>query len=1005
MMKKRVIAVLLLAMLAVHAENLVFNGDFRLGTVGFARKNILSAERQLNESAEPLKVKNASLVIVNPRSEKWSVVGAEIQLKPDTEYIFRYQMKSSIPGIKITGRIVYPSGKWESFGGTVKLKSEFQTFKFRFRTPKKEFQHPWLPEFGNKVSGKTTIKPATITIRNIELYEDNADASAGREIIVTRPGKGRFLRQDQPVPATVLLRNGSEPFDGEIEFVVTGHLSSQKLAVIRRQIKLRAGEIGRLSIPLPLDRYGAFTVTPVWEGAKTIALNYAVMGKYTARKLDLCKEFTIGVNGGIRRTAFPFVPYIGFEDENPEETLAALAECGIRIVRDHDACYGVASWFLLENQRGKWDFTTSDKMVDAYEKYHFYLTPCLGNGVYNRPNPKKAHRKMRTCPDWIVPLGIPIKNPPAYTWKTYWGKTFMPPLDAWKNYVAKVAEHYRGRINFYEIFNEPNGVMGPELYLPYCRTAYKAIKSADPNAKVLGLCVTTDFGINGDAFSNGFIELGGGEVIDIASFHPYAGKDFSAFTPADRYIANYRKSLRKSGREIPVWNSEVYFLIDNKEKRLRMRTPPDAAAARLATDLGEGVLQSVSQHSSQLWMTNGPLDTLYSLTPNTFFAYGLVPNEVAIAYNCFARTLEGAKPVAKYLKDGVAFYIFRTREGKLCATFWNFSKRSGLSADLGKCALFDVFGNPLPSGEVTLDHSFRYAAPGGFSETEFLAFFRDLKIKIDQPIGISAQGRIAGNSALFTVFNFSDSEQEIQVGLTGGGFAAVKALHLTLQSKSSANVILPLMENPRFKGPVTVTVYTPERLLKFPLVCRKVPTATAGSRISAGALVITPEFREGEAVFRFEMKDTTRSEYSSDRPMWEQDCIELFFDLEPEFHGEKTPRMTDRAFRLFYLPDRKPRAFSEESMRKIIAQHFGRLTGWFPENGGYSIRDFRISDEKRTAEGYRFTLTFPMTGKRLGFAAKTDNAVGTQKASGNFVWGSGPDRESFGIITKGDALL
>lgn len=78
-----------------------------------------------------------------------------------------------------------------------------------------------------------------------------------------------------------------------------------------------------------------------------------------------------------------------------------------------------------------------------------------------------------------------------------------PPddMENWKDFVEQVAEHFRGKIAAYEIWNEPNLARewgdqrpDPAAYTQMLKIAYTAIKKVDPNALVItaGLSPTTE---------------------------------------------------------------------------------------------------------------------------------------------------------------------------------------------------------------------------------------------------------------------------------------------------------------------------------------------------------------------------------------------------------------------------------------------------------------------------------------------------------------------------------
>ena len=74
-----------------------------------------------------------------------------------------------------------------------------------------------------------------------------------------------------------------------------------------------------------------------------------------------------------------------------------------------------------------------------------------------------------------------------------YGAVGCPPIHnneqkmAWKNYVYAVVEHFKGRITYYEIWNEPNASSfnknaTPEQYGNIVKVARDAVKKANPNA-------------------------------------------------------------------------------------------------------------------------------------------------------------------------------------------------------------------------------------------------------------------------------------------------------------------------------------------------------------------------------------------------------------------------------------------------------------------------------------------------------------------------------------------
>jgi len=65
-----------------------------------------------------------------------------------------------------------------------------------------------------------------------------------------------------------------------------------------------------------------------------------------------------------------------------------------------------------------------------------------------------------------------------------------PPaeLDAWVNFVTALAGRYAGRVDAYQIYQDPNlsaNWVSPQAYVQLLQAAYQAIKSASPEAKIV----------------------------------------------------------------------------------------------------------------------------------------------------------------------------------------------------------------------------------------------------------------------------------------------------------------------------------------------------------------------------------------------------------------------------------------------------------------------------------------------------------------------------------------
>lgn len=167
----------------------------------------------------------------------------------------------------------------------------------------------------------------------------------------------------------------------------------------------------------------------------------------------------------------------------------------------------------------------------------------------------------------LLPLGMPAAwassaptQPSAYAP----GEAAMPrDIELWKTYVKRVVTRYKGKIEAYEIWNEPNlekffsGT--PENAVTLTCTARSVIKSIDPTALIVSPAPLGDYGV---VWLNDFLKSGGGACIDIIGYHFY-----NKHLPPESHIlimANIRSLQAEYNLEaLPIWNTETGWLIQS----------------------------------------------------------------------------------------------------------------------------------------------------------------------------------------------------------------------------------------------------------------------------------------------------------------------------------------------------------------------------------------------------------------------------------------------------------
>ena len=196
---------------------------------------------------------------------------------------------------------------------------------------------------------------------------------------------------------------------------------------------------------------------------------------------------------------------------DPEKAYDKVCDCGVKRVRIQ------SGWQRTEREKGIYDFTWLDDIVDNFcsRGIEPWICLCYGNDLYTKAA------------------------------ETVYGAVGVPPIftdeekEAWLNYSKAVAKRYKGKVRYFEIWNEPDGVWcwkhgvnAVELGEFTVATA-KAIKEVRPDAKTVGGVIcgrTLDF-------LNTALKTGMGEYIDYISFHEYTADERKVFEKVSSFRA------------------------------------------------------------------------------------------------------------------------------------------------------------------------------------------------------------------------------------------------------------------------------------------------------------------------------------------------------------------------------------------------------------------------------------------------------------------------------------
>jgi hypothetical protein len=156
-------------------------------------------------------------------------------------------------------------------------------------------------------------------------------------------------------------------------------------------------------------------------------------------------------------------------------------------VTNHRTCN--SGWSEVEPQEGKWRWDILDKQMQYLEDQHI----AFGGILAGSPKWNKKDK----------PGTLPVNN-----------------LDGWSKYCSEVVRHAKGRIKYWEVWNEPpNGTGRDQTAADYAKivsAAYDAAKAADPACKV-GIAAKS-VAIN---YLDQAIKAGAKGHFDYITLHPY----------------------------------------------------------------------------------------------------------------------------------------------------------------------------------------------------------------------------------------------------------------------------------------------------------------------------------------------------------------------------------------------------------------------------------------------------------------------------------------------------
>ncbi len=285
----------------------------------------------------------------------------------------------------------------------------------------------------------------------------------------------------------------------------------------------------------------------------------------------------------------------------------------------------------------------------------------------------------------------------ASTAPTTWdhGRDRAPPknLDDWSNYVYRTVEHFKGRVDHWEVWNEPNTNFfwlpkrDAKGYANLLRAAYVAAKEANPECTVL-IGGMIGFGQDDLDYIEEVYSHGGAGYFDVMAWHPYPGDPnpcLDQFNFSD-FMAELKAMMASYGDgEREIWFTEIAWGLGPETTR---QDQADYLVRSYVLSFAEGV-------SRFFWFNfRGPPSEEGSALLEPDFK----PRPAFLAHANLARLLEGAQYDVKIEVKDAECHTFRKGDERLLFAWVPWGSREvslGLKSEVEDLTITDIYGNEI----------------------------------------------------------------------------------------------------------------------------------------------------------------------------------------------------------------------------------------------------------------------------------------------------------------------
>jgi len=570
-------------------------------------------------------------------------------------------------------------------------------------------------EVGTGETAQVDVDAVCVVVGNASAYTETEAQSIG--VLVTLPKQSTYMlksRSRMPVEVVdVGARNGTPRL--ALAYRITDW---QGRTVKSETVNWLKGEIA-----IPDERVGWFEITFVVKaGDKVLKETSRIYNVIEPMKgVGDAMSSPLGMNTHMEREP----------DEHLDCNLGMLSLCGVKWIR---AWWG---WGMAEKQPGQFNWEEYDRQYNAVKRAGMEVMPIL----------------LRYYKQWEQAwAGSVEKKSEAFPYRT----------DQWGSYVKTTVGRYKGRIRYWEVWNEPH--LAPEaadgkVYGELLKATYENAKAANPEAVVIG------GGGVVPAYIRTLCNAGYGKYMDAISYHSYGqlGRPFEEMEVMAEEDEAVRKQYRTPKR---VWHTEQGTQSDGMGFMPSSQSEKDCAV-----NLTQGYLSALGSGVERFFWFSAQTSVRYGWA---VYYESYIPRPRLIALNGLARMLKDRKVTGRIeLAGGKVACIPMDGKGGPAVALWNTMEMVKLELPTGlNVEVLDMLANPLEGGTpgalvLTRGEPVFVAAKGG-SLKQLTDTLKKAKVDDSIPVEIAGQG-IAGGGVLLTVRNLGDRPIDLRLWVSGGG--------------------------------------------------------------------------------------------------------------------------------------------------------------------------------------------------------------------------------------------